>query len=279
MTEPSVLPSRVPNLLINGSAGIAVGMATNIPPHNLTEVISGLVYLIDHPEATVEDLMRLIPGPDFPSAGFILGEDGIKSAYQTGRGTIIMQGKAEIEHTDSGRNHILITELPFQVNKARMVERIAELIREKKLDGISDLRDESDRNGIRVVLELRRDANPNVILNRLYKHTQLQESFGVNMLALVDGTPADAEFERDAVALPGPPGGGGDPAHPVPVEEGHGAAAHRGRPVHRPAPPGRGDRPDPPLPGRGRGPAGADAELRPERTAGPGDPGSCGCTG
>ena len=189
MTEPSVLPSRVPNLLINGSAGIAVGMATNIPPHNLTEVISGLVYLIDHPEATLEDLMRLIPGPDFPSAGFILGEDGIKSAYQTGRGTIIMQGKAEIEHTDSGRNQILITELPFQVNKARMVERIAELMREKKLDGISDLRDESDRNGIRVVLELRREANPNVILNRLYKHTQLQESFGVNMLALVDGTP------------------------------------------------------------------------------------------
>ncbi|MGD0622629.1 MAG: DNA gyrase subunit A [Thermacetogeniaceae bacterium] len=188
-TEPSVLPCRVPNLLINGSAGIAVGMATNIPPHNLTEVISGLVYLIDHPEATVEDLMRLVPGPDFPSAGFILGEDGIRSAYQTGRGTVIMQGKAEIEHTDSGRTHILITELPFQVNKARMVERIAELIREKKLDGIGDLRDESDRNGIRVVLELRRDANPNVILNRLYKHTQLQESFGVIMLALVDGTP------------------------------------------------------------------------------------------
>jgi DNA gyrase subunit A len=189
MTEPSVLPCRAPNLLINGSAGIAVGMATNIPPHNLTEVITGLVYLIDYPEATVEDLMRLIPGPDFPSAGFILGEDGIRSAYQTGRGTVIMQGKAEIELTDNGRTHILITELPFQVNKARMVERIAEMIREKKLDGIGDLRDESDRNGIRVVLELRRDANPNVILNRLYKHTQLQDSFGVIMLALVDGTP------------------------------------------------------------------------------------------
>ncbi|MGD0154156.1 MAG: DNA gyrase subunit A [Thermacetogeniaceae bacterium] len=189
MTEPSVLPSRVPNLLINGSAGIAVGMATNIPPHNLAEVVSGLVYLIDHQEAAVEDLMQLIPGPDFPTGGFILGEDGIKSAYKTGRGTIIMQGKTEIERTDSGRTHILITELPYQVNKAKLVERIAEMIREKSLDGISDLRDESDRNGMRVVLELRRDANASVILNRLYKHTQLQESFGVIMLALVDGTP------------------------------------------------------------------------------------------
>lgn len=189
MTEPSVLPCRVPNLLINGSAGIAVGMATNIPPHNLTEVVSGLVYLIDHPDATIEDLMQLIPGPDFPSAGFILGDDGIKSAYQTGRGIVIMQGKTEIELTDGGRTQILITELPYQVNKARMVERIAEMVREKKLEGISDLRDESDRNGMRVVLELRRDANANVIINRLYKHTQLQESFGINMLALVEGTP------------------------------------------------------------------------------------------
>jgi DNA gyrase subunit A len=188
-TEPSVLPCRVPNILINGSAGIAVGMATNIPPHNLAEVIDGLVYMIDHQDAMIEDLMRLIPGPDFPSAGFIMGDDGIKSAYRTGRGTIIMQGKTEIERTDSGRTHVLITELPFQINKARLVERIAELMREKKLDGISDLRDESDRNGIRVVLELRRDANPKVILNRLYKHTQLQESFGVIMLALVEGEP------------------------------------------------------------------------------------------
>lgn len=196
LQEPQVLPSRVPNLLINGSAGIAVGMATNIPPHNLAEVISGLVYLIDHPGATIEDLMKLIPGPDFPSAGYILGEDGIRSAYQTGRGTIIMQGRAEIESNDNGRSQILITELPFQVNKARMVERIAELIREKKLEGISDLRDESDRNGMRVVLELRREANANVILNRLYKHTQLQESFGVNMLALVDNTPRTLNLKQ-----------------------------------------------------------------------------------
>lgn len=187
--EPSVLPSRIPNLLINGSAGIAVGMATNIPPHNLTEVIDGLVYLIDHPEATTEELMEFIPGPDFPTGGFILGGDGIRSAYETGRGTVIMRGRATVEKSSGGRSQILITELPYQVNKARLVERIAELVREKKLDGISDLRDESDRTGMRVVLELRRDGNPRVILNRLYKNTQLQDSFGVIMLALVDGEP------------------------------------------------------------------------------------------
>jgi len=187
--EPTVLPSRVPNLLINGSAGIAVGMATNIPPHNLREVVDGIVYLIDHPEATSRDLMRYIPGPDFPTGGFILGEDGIRSAYETGRGTVVMRGRATVEKGAGNRTQIVITELPYQVNKARLVERIAELIREKKLDGISDLRDESDRSGLRVVMELRRDANPRVILNRLYKHTQLQETFGVIMLALVDGEP------------------------------------------------------------------------------------------
>ncbi|AFV10267.1 DNA gyrase subunit alpha [Thermacetogenium phaeum DSM 12270] len=187
--EPAVLPSRIPNLLVNGSSGIAVGMATNIPPHNLREVIDGLVYLIDHPEASVADLMQYIPGPDFPSGGSILGLNGIKEAYETGRGALVVRGRAEIEKTSGGRSQIVITELPFQVNKARLVERIAELVREKKLDGISDLRDESDRSGMRVVLELRREANPRVILNRLYKHTKLQDTFGVIMLALVDGTP------------------------------------------------------------------------------------------
>lgn len=187
--EPTVLPSRVPNLLINGSAGIAVGMATNIPPHNLREVVDGIIHLIDHPEATSLDLMRYIPGPDFPTGGFILGNEGIRAAYQTGRGSIVMRGRATVEKGSGNRTQIVITELPYQVNKARLVERIAELIREKKLDGITDLRDESDRNGLRVVMELRRDANPRVILNRLYKHTQLQETFGVIMLALVDGEP------------------------------------------------------------------------------------------
>jgi DNA gyrase subunit A len=148
--EPSVLPSRFPNLLVNGSAGIAVGMATNIPPHNLSEVISGLVYLIDHPEAAIEDLMKHIPGPDFPSGGFILGRDGIKNAYTTGRGSVIMRGRAEIENGQGNRSRIAITELPYQVNKARLIEKIAELVREKRIEGVSDLRDESD-NGIGIV--------------------------------------------------------------------------------------------------------------------------------
>lgn len=187
--EPSVLPSRFPNLLVNGSAGIAVGMATNIPPHNLSEVIDGLVYFIDHPEATIDDLMNYIPGPDFPSGGFILGRDGIKDAYTTGRGSVVMRGRAEIETDEGNRSRIVITELPYQVNKALLIEKIAELVRDKKIEGISDLRDESDRTGMRVVVELKRDANPNVVLNRLYKHTRLQDTFGVIMIALVDGQP------------------------------------------------------------------------------------------
>ena len=189
LKEPSVLPSRYPNLLVNGSAGIAVGMATNIPPHNLSEVISGLIYLIDHPEATIEDLMEHIPGPDFPSGGFILGRDGIKKAYTTGRGSVIMRGRAEIENGQGNRSRIAITELPYQVNKARLIEKIAELVRDKKIEGISDLRDESDRTGMRVVIELKKVAIPYVVLNRLYKHTRLQDTFGVIMIALVDGQP------------------------------------------------------------------------------------------
>lgn len=187
--EPDVLPSRIPNLLVNGSAGIAVGMATNIPPHNLSEVINGLIHLIANPEASIAELMQYIPGPDFPSGGYILGHKGIEDAYKTGRGSVIMRGKAEIEEGPNGRNQILITELPYQVNKARLVGKIAELIREKKLEGISDLRDESDRSGMRIVIELKRDAVPKVVLNRLYKHTRLQDTFGVIMIALVDGEP------------------------------------------------------------------------------------------
>ncbi|MDP3044758.1 MAG: DNA gyrase subunit A, partial [Bacillota bacterium] len=184
--EPVVLPARFPNLLVNGSSGIAVGMATNIPPHNLGEVIDGLVYFIDNPEADVDDLIRFIPGPDFPTAGRIMGREGIKAAYATGRGSIKVRGRASIEEVKN-RQQIIITEIPYMVNKARMVEKIATLVREKKIDGISDLRDESDRTGMRVVIELRRDATPQVVLNHLYKQTQLQESFGVNMRALVDG--------------------------------------------------------------------------------------------
>lgn len=189
LKEPTVLPAKVPNLLVNGSAGIAVGMATNIPPHNLGEVVDGLIMMIDNPEVTIQELMMAIKGPDFPTGGLILGRDGIKSAYTTGRGSIKMRAQARIEKMSNGKSRIIVTEIPYQVNKARLVETIAELVREKTIDGITDLRDESDRSGMRVVIELRRDVNGDVILNQLYKHTQLQETFGVIMLALVDGQP------------------------------------------------------------------------------------------
>ena len=188
--EPLVLPSRVPNLLVNGSSGIAVGMATNVPPHNLGEVCDALVALIENPELTLDDLMRFIPGPDFPTAGFICGQTAIRDAYREGRGILTVRARAEIETDEkSGRSAIIVTEIPYQVNKSRLVERIAELVNERKLDGISDLRDESDRDGMRVVIELKRDAVPEILLNQLYKHTPMQESFGVNMLAIVEGRP------------------------------------------------------------------------------------------
>ncbi len=187
--EPTVLPARIPNLLINGSAGIAVGMATNIPPHNLAEVIDGVIMLINNPEAEIKELMTVIKGPDFPTGGTIMGREGIWNAYRTGRGSVKVRAKTVIEKTDSGRNCIIVNEIPYQVNKAKLIEKIAELVKDKKLDGISDLRDESDRRGMRIMIELKRDANPQVLLNQLYKHTQMQDSFGVNMLALVEGQP------------------------------------------------------------------------------------------
>ncbi|MDI6873494.1 DNA gyrase subunit A [Candidatus Solincola sp.] len=189
LQEPTVLPSRFPNLLANGSSGIAVGMSTNIPPHNLGEVIDATVALIENPELDSRELMRYIKGPDFPTGGVVMGLEGLREAYETGRGVIKVRGRAHIEQTKSGRSRIVITEIPFQVNKARLTERIAELVRSKKLEGIADLRDESDRTGMRLVVELRKEAAPQVVLNQLYKHTQLQESFGIIMLALVDGVP------------------------------------------------------------------------------------------
>lgn len=189
LKEPSVLPAKFPQLLVNGSSGIAVGMATNIPPHNMREVIDGVLMLIDNPEATVDELMTAVKGPDFPTGGQILGLEGVRSAYRTGRGVVPMRAEAHIETMSSGKAQIIVSELPYQVNKARLVEKIAELVRDKTIDGITALRDESDRNGMRIVMELRRDANANVILNQLYKHTQMQDSFGVIMLALVDGRP------------------------------------------------------------------------------------------
>ena len=186
--EPVVLPSRYPNLLVNGSSGIAVGMATNIPPHNLGEVIDGTIALIDNPELTSLELMTYIKGPDFPTAGIIMGKSGIRAAYETGKGRIVVRAKAEIEE-ENGRHKIIVTELPYQVNKAKLIEYIADLVKDKKITGISDLRDESDREGMRMVIELKRDANPNVTLNLLYKHTKMQDTFGVIMLALVDNQP------------------------------------------------------------------------------------------
>lgn len=189
LKEPAVLPARFPNLLVNGTSGIAVGMATNIPPHNLGEVIDGIVEIIDNPEVTIEQLMKKIKGPDFPTGGIILGKEGIKSAYTTGRGKVKVRAKANIEQMTNNKFRIIVTEIPYQVNKARLIEKIANLVKEKKIEGISDLRDESDRKGMRIVIELKRDINPNVVLNLLYKHTQMQDTFGVNMLALVNQEP------------------------------------------------------------------------------------------
>jgi DNA gyrase subunit A len=187
--EPVVLPTRIPNLLINGSAGIAVGMATNIPPHNLTEVVDALVALIDRPDTPIEELMKIVTGPDFPTAGFIYGRGGIREAYTTGRGTITLRAKAHSEKLRGGREAIIISELPYQVNKASLIEKISELMKEKKIEGISEVRDETNREGIRVVLELGRGEIPQIILNQLYKHTQMQTTFGIIMLALVDRRP------------------------------------------------------------------------------------------
>ncbi|MEG0385453.1 MAG: DNA gyrase subunit A [Solibacillus sp.] len=187
-SEPKVLPARYPNLLVNGATGIAVGMATNIPPHNLGETIDGVLAIANNPAISTEELMEIIPGPDFPTGGIILGRSGIRRAYETGRGSITIRAKVEIEQT-SNKETILVNELPYQVNKAKLIEKIAELVRDKKIDGITHLRDESDRNGMRIVIEIRRDANANVVLNNLYKQTAMQSSFGVNMLALVDGQP------------------------------------------------------------------------------------------
>ena len=190
LEEPSVLPTIIPNLLMNGSEGIAVGMATKIPPHNLEELVHGLVALLENPEISIEELSsKYIQGPDFPTGGFIMGSDGIKSAYTSGRGRVVMRGKASIQELDSGKERIVISEIPYQVNKSNLVEKIAELVRDKKIEGISDLRDESDKDGIRIVVECKRDAIGEVILNNLYKYTQLQETFGVILLALVDGVP------------------------------------------------------------------------------------------
>ena len=189
LKEPVVLPSRFPNLLVNGSNGIAVGMATSIPPHNLTEVIDATVKMIDDEETTIEDLIKIVKGPDFPTGATIMGKEDIKEAYRTGQGKVIIRSDVEIEQSAKGKTQIIVNQIPYQVNKAKLIEKIAELVRDKKIEGISDLRDESDRTGMRIVIELKRDANANVVLNKLYKHTQMQDTFSVIMIALVNGEP------------------------------------------------------------------------------------------
>ncbi|RVU83932.1 DNA gyrase subunit A [Leucothrix sargassi] len=200
-SEPAVFPTRLPNLLVNGSSGIAVGMATNIPPHNITEIINGTLALVDNPEMSIDDLMQYIPGPDFPTAGIINGASGITSAYHTGRGSIRIRGVADFEQDKNGRDQIVVTELPYQVNKARLIEKIAELVKDKKIEGISELRDESDKDGMRMVVDLKRGEVPEVVLNNLYKHTQLQASFGINMVALIDGLPKLLNLKEILVAF------------------------------------------------------------------------------
>jgi len=196
LKEPSILPSKFPNLLVNGSSGIAVGMATNIPPHNLGEIIDGVIYYIDNPESTVKDLMKKIKGPDFPTGGIIMGIGGIREAYETGRGRLVVRGRVHQEQPKKGKTQVIITELPYQVNKSRLVEKIAELVRTKKIEGINDLRDESDKSGMRVVVELKKDSIPSVVINSLYKNTQLEDTFGIIMLALVDDVPRTLNLLR-----------------------------------------------------------------------------------
>ncbi|MCH8240368.1 MAG: DNA gyrase subunit A, partial [Proteobacteria bacterium] len=188
-SEPGVLPARFPNLLVNGAGGIAVGMATNIPPHNLGEVITACIAYLDNPDITIPELNEIIPGPDFPTGGFILGRSGIRSAYETGRGSVIMRGRVSVETIRKDREALIITEIPYQVNKATMIEKIADLVRDKRIEGISDIRDESDRDGMRVVIELRRDAVADVVLNQVYRFSQLQSSFSCNIVALNGGRP------------------------------------------------------------------------------------------
>src|SRR5580698_8025331 len=225
LEEPTVLPSRVPNLLINGTNGIAVGMATNIPPHNLTEVVTATVHLMRNPNAPIDELIRIVPGPDFPTAGLIFGRAGIEAAYRTGRGTIIMRARMAVEKSQGRgeREQIVVTEIPYQVNKARVAARISELSRDKKLEGISEVRDESDRDGIRLVIELKKDVIPQIVINQLYRQTDLQTAYGVINLAILQGRPA-VLAQGDARGLRRPPARRRHPPVPLRAPAGRGAA-------------------------------------------------------
>ena len=230
-SEPLVLPSRLPNLLVNGAGGIAVGMATNIPPHNLNEVIDACQHLLQRPEASIDELMEIIPAPDFPTAGIIHGLGGVREGYRTGRGRVVMRAKCHFEDIDKGqRQAIIVDEIPYQVNKKNLLERMAELVHEKKLEGISHIQDESDKSGMRVVIELKRGEVPEVVLNNLYKQTQLQDSFGINMVALIDGQPQALQPQGPDLDLPRAPARGRDPAHRVRPAQGARARPRARRP-------------------------------------------------
>ena len=251
--EPVVLPARFPNLLVNGAGGIAVGMATNIPPHNLGEVVDACMALIDDPALTVDDLINIIPGPDFPTGGIILGRAGIRSAYHTGRGSIVMRGKVAIEELRKEREAIIITEIPYQVNKATMIERMAELVREKKIDGIAELRDESDRDGYRVVIELKRDAMADVVLNQLYRFTPLQSTLRRQHGGARRRPAAGDDGARHAGVVHRFPRRGGVAAHQAPARQGARPRACAGGPGDRGRQYRRSDQADPRLEGRQRG--------------------------
>ena len=273
LTEPTVLPARLPNMLVNGASGIAVGMATNIPPHNLGEICDALTYLIDHPDVATERLMRHVKGPDFPTGAVIRGRKGIVDTYTTGRGRVIMEARAEIEEMPrANREQIIVTELPYQVNKANLIERIAALTREKKIDGISDIRDESDRRGMRIVIELRRDAQARVVLNNLYRQTALRSSFNSIMLALVDGQPPGFASAALSGTVCSTPRGGNPPAVGISVAAREGPGPYRAGPSFGPGPHRRGYRNYPQLRRCGGIAQQPDAEPGPFRSAGPGDP-------
>ena len=251
--EPVVLPARFPNLLVNGAGGIAVGMATNIPPHNLGEVIDACMALIDDPALGIDELIKIVPGPDFPTGGIILGRAGIRSAYHTGRGSIVMRGKVEIETIRKEREAIIISEIPYQVNKATMIERIAELVREKKIEGIAELRDESDRDGYRVVIELKRDAMVDVVLNQLYRFTPLQIVVRRQHGGARRRPSAGDEPQGHADRVRRVPRGGDLAAHQVPARQGARPRPHLGRSRHRRRQHRRGHQADPRVEGRQRG--------------------------
>ena len=253
LLEPSVLPAKFPNLLVNGAGGIAVGMATNIPPHNLGEVIDACLAHLDNPEVSIDELCQIIQGPDFPTGGLIIGRSGILSAYHKGRGSILMRAKVEIEQVRKDREALIVTAIPYQINKKTLIEKIADLVRDKRVEGIADIWDETNREGMRIVIELKRDAVADVVLNQLYRFSDLQTTFGANMLAINGGRPEKSQSQGHGRGLHQLPRGSGQPAHQISAQQGTRARPRARRPRHRRRQPRRGDQAHPPRAEPGRG--------------------------